>query len=107
MEKQKNKFDIFIYCEDDILFTKKNLKYWFDHKDVCIGNNYNLGFTRYEIKNKVPYSADQVAKSKYYVELLNKKYIVPDNPHCAFWIYDKSAKSHSDLVKFHMTSITK
>ena len=25
MENQKDKFDIFIYCEDDILFTKKKL----------------------------------------------------------------------------------
>ena len=26
MQNQKDKFDIFIYCEDDILFTKKNFK---------------------------------------------------------------------------------
>ena len=90
MKNQKNNFDIFIYCEDDILFTKKNFIYWLKHKDECIKNNYNLGFTRYEIKNKIFYSADQVAKSKYYVNLSNKKYIVPDNPHSAFWIYDKS-----------------
>jgi len=89
MEKQKNKFDIFIYCEDDILFSKSNFKYWLEHKDLCIKNNYNLGFTRFEIKNKTLYSADQVAKSKYYVNLSSKKYIVPGNPHCAFWIYDK------------------
>ena len=90
MEIQKNNFDIFIYCEDDIHFTKKNFKYWLKYKDDCIKNNYNLGFTRYEIKNRILYSADQIAKSKYYVNLLNKKYIVPHNPHCAFWIYDKN-----------------
>ena len=28
MKSQRNNFDIFIYCEDDILFDKKNLKYW-------------------------------------------------------------------------------
>ena len=47
-----------------------------------------LGFTKYEIKNRILYSADQVSKSKYFVNLLNKRYIVPDNPHCAFWRYD-------------------
>jgi len=90
MEKQKNKFDVFIYCEDDILFTKKNFHYWLLNKDLCIKNGYNLGFIRYEIKNRVLYSADQVAKSKYYVKLKNKEYVVPDNPHCAFWVYDKN-----------------
>ena len=53
MKKQENKFDIFIYCEDDILFTKTNFKYWLKYKDICIKNNYNLGFIRYEIKNRI------------------------------------------------------
>jgi len=97
MEKQKNKFDIFIYCEDDINFTKRNFRYWLNYKDACIRNNYNLGFTRYEINNKNYYSADQVAKSKYFVKLLNEKYIVPDNPHCAFWIYD--TKEFNNFIK--------
>jgi len=100
MEKQKNNFDIFIYCEDDILFTKKNFNYWLQHKDACIKNNYNLGFTRYEIKNKILYSADQVTKSKFYVDLLEQKYIVPDNPHSAFWIYDKNEFREFIKTKF-------
>ena len=97
MENQKNKFDIFIYSEDKILFTKKNFRYWLDHKDLCIKNDYNLGFLRYDIKNKTFYSPDQVAKSKYYVNLLNKKYIVPQNTSCAFWIYDK--KEFKSFIK--------
>jgi len=96
MEKQKNNFDIFIYCEDDVLFTNRNFNYWLNYKDLCLKNNYNLGFTRCEIKNKIYYSSDQVAKSRYYVNLLDKKFIVPDNPHCAFWIYDK--KEFNDFV---------
>ena len=36
MEKQRNKFDVFIYSEDDILFTKKNFSYWLKHKDICL-----------------------------------------------------------------------
>jgi len=100
MEKQKNKFDIFIYCEDDINFTKRNFRYWLNYKDVCIKNNYNLGFTRYEINNKNYYSADQVAKSKCFVKLQNKKYIVPDNPHCAFWIYDSNEFNNFIKTKY-------
>ena len=100
MESQKNKFDVFIYSEDKILFTKKNFRYWFGHKDLCIKNDYNLGFLRYEIKNKTYYSDDQVAKSKYYVNLLNKKYIIPQNTSCGLWIYDKNEFKSFIKTKF-------
>ncbi len=91
MEAQKDNYDIFIYCEDDLLFTKKNFKYWLENKDKCIENNYNLGFLRVEMnkKNKKLYSTDQVEPSNYYVELQNKKYLVLANSNCSFWIYDK------------------
>ena len=91
METQKDNYDIFIYCEDDLLFTKKNFKYWLENKDKCIENNYNLGFLRVEMnkKNKILYSTDQVETSNYYVELKNKKYLVLANSNCSFWIYDK------------------
>ena len=91
MESQKDNYDIFIYCEDDILFTKKNFKYWLAYKDQCIENNYNLGFLRTEVnkKNKKLYSTDQVEKSRYSINLSNKKYVVLANSNCSFWIYDK------------------
>ncbi len=91
MEKQKNQFDVFIYSEDDIYFSKKNLKYWLRHKNNCIKNKYNLGFLRVETnrKNKKLYSSDQISKSSYYVNLNKKKYFVLHNPYCGFWIYDK------------------
>ena len=40
IEKQKNKYDTFIYSEDDILFTKKNFKYWLRYKDICLKMNF-------------------------------------------------------------------
>ena len=52
MKSQKNNFDIYIYCEDDILFDNKNFNYWLKHKNTCIKNNYNLGFLRFEINKK-------------------------------------------------------
>ena len=78
MESQKDDYDIFIYCEDDLLFTKKNFQYWLNHKDKCIQRNYNLGFLRAEVnkKNKKLYSTDQVEKSQYYVDLSKKKYVI-------------------------------
>ena len=52
---------------------------------------------KYDIKNKTLYSPDQIDKSKYYVNLLNKKYFVPQNTSCAFWIYDK--KEFNNFIK--------
>ena len=52
MKKQINDFDIFIYSEDDVLFSKKNLDYWLKYKDICIKNNFNLGFLRIEKKKR-------------------------------------------------------
>ena len=92
MEKQKNRFDVFIYSEDDILFTKKNFNYWLNYKDVCIKNNYNLGFLRAELnkKNKKLYSTDQIEKANYFVKIMKKKFFVLKNPFYGFWIYDKN-----------------
>ena len=49
--EQKDIYDVFIYSEDDILFTKKNFNYWINFKDTCIKNNFNLGFIRIEKNN--------------------------------------------------------
>ena len=91
MEKQRNKFDVFIYSEDDILFTKKNFSYWLKHKDICLSSNFNPGFLRYEIsKEKKIYSTDVFKPLKEFTILNNKKYIINDlNPFYAFWIMDK------------------
>ena len=99
MKSQKNNFDIFIYCEDDILFNKQNLNYWLKHKDNCIKNNFNLGFLRFEInkKDKNYYSTDQIEQSSKFLNIAKKKYLVLANSNCSFWIYDK--KEFGDFIK--------
>jgi len=90
MEKQKDKYDCFIYSEDDILFSKKNFKYWLKYKQVCLKNNHNLGFIRIEKKNGKIFSTDIIRKINYFKKLDNKMFAVNDvNSYCAFWIYDK------------------
>ena len=81
MKSQKNNFDIFIYCEDDILFDKKNFNYWLKHKNTCIKNNFNLGFLRFEInkKDKNYYSTDQIEQSSKFLNIAKKKYLVLAN----------------------------
>ena len=91
-EKQKNKFDIFIYCEHDILFTKKNLKYWLQFKDELIKNNLNLGFLATEFNNSDNkfYSIHLQKKLINYVNIKDKKYMITPQAYCCMWIYDKA-----------------
>ena len=91
MFSQKDRYEIFIYGEDDIIFSKKNFNYWLKYKDFCIRNNYNLGFLRTEIKRKsnLLFSTDQVSKIKYYVNLYKIRFAKLENSYSAFWIYDK------------------
>jgi hypothetical protein len=92
MFSQKDKYEIFIFGEDDIIFSKKNFNYWLKYKDLCIRNNYNLGFLRTEVKRKsnLLYSTDQVSKIKYHVNLYKKKFAKLENSNSSFWIYDKN-----------------
>ena len=91
MFSQRNKYEIFIFGEDDIIFSKKNFDYWLKYKDLCIRDHYNLGFLRTEIKRKsnLLYSTDQVNRIKYYVDLCKIKFAKLENSNCSLWIYDK------------------
>ena len=96
MEKQKDKYDCFIYSEDDILFSKKNFEYWLKYKEICLKNNHNLGFIRIEKKNEEIFSTDLIKKINYFLRINNKVFAVNDvNSYCAFWIYDKK-----EFIKF-------
>lgn len=92
MFKQRDKFDFFIYGEDDIIFTKKNFYYWLKYKDICIKNNYNLGFLRVETrdKDKKLISSDQIKKIKYFCKIKNKLFAKLENPNYSIWIYDRN-----------------
>jgi len=92
MFSQRNDYEIFIFGEDDIVFSRNNFKYWLKYKDNTIKNNFNLGFLRVEInkKNNLLYSTDQISKIKYYVNIDNKKFVKLENSNCSFWIYDKN-----------------
>ena len=90
MFSQRNKYEIFIFGEDDIIFSKKNFDYWLKYKDLCIRDHYNLGFLRTEIKRKsnLLYSTDQVSRIKYYVDLCKIRFAKLENSYCSLWIYD-------------------
>jgi hypothetical protein len=101
IKRQLKKFDIFIYSEDDILFTKKNLEYWHNYKNECLVENYNLGFLlcEYDNKKKDFYTVRINNKLSKYIFLNNNKYIINDiNPYYCFWIYDSK-----ELEKFTRT----
>jgi hypothetical protein len=94
LKTQVELYDIFIYIEDDILIFKDTLNYWLKYKDMCINNNYNLGFIRIEINEKdeiywVDSPNRQIFSSITYIE--NQPFILNNvQTYCASWIYDKS-----------------
>ena len=90
LKKQKNQYDVFIYQEDDIFIPIQAYEYWIENKDICLTNNFNLGFLRIEIKNNTEYISDISNNLRNKLEIENKEYAINDiNPYCAFWIYDK------------------
>ena len=91
IKKYIKNFDVQIYLEDDILFTKENLEYWFLNKDSLVNNGYNLGFLRVENDDSGNlFCSDLWSKPSKIIEIQGRKYLVNDiNPYCAFWIYDK------------------
>ena len=44
MEKQKNKYNFFMYIEYDILFNKSNFNYWLKYNSVLKNQKLNVGF---------------------------------------------------------------
>ena len=90
LAKQKDEYDIFIYLEDDILIPKEAIDYWLTYKDLCISQNYNLGFLRVEKKNGEEYLTDLTIKLNKTLKIDDNKFIINDkSPYSAFWIYDK------------------
>ena len=93
--KLLNKYDYFIYQEDDIDFTYNNFKYWLKYKDICERNNIDLGFMRIEFNKKnnkwcfsdiVGYHEDW----KDIIEIDSILFTINKWNYKAFWIYDKS-----------------
>lgn len=101
IEKQRKKYDYFIYSEDDILFTRKNFQYWLKYKNSCIKNNFNLGFVRTEEKNKRIFLTDLFNKLKYKLKVSKQMFVVNTvNSYCALWIYDKKELNKFINTKF-------
>ena len=91
MLSQRDKYDVFIYLEDDILIPDKAVQYWFRYKDRLIKDKYNLGFLRVEYdENNIEYCTDIVVPMSRKVKLDAHMYVQNEtNPYTGFWIYDK------------------
>ena len=92
LESQIDKYDIFIYLEDDIILYKETLNYWLKYKDWCIKRRLNLGFLRIE-KSPLDGKNHWVdSGGKRLVNFPKKEYAVVNTvqEYCAFWIYDRN-----------------
>lgn len=103
MKEQKDKYDIFMYSEDDILIPKATFLYWLKYKYVT-QNGWNLGFFVIETdeNNEYAVNSGRSPDGKYNqcitktIDLNGYKFAINDqNPYCCSWIYDKT-----ELEKF-------
>ncbi|GEM_PF-2234556 len=90
VEENINEYDIQIYLEDDIKFTKDNLNYWLEFNEIVSRRGYNLGFLRIEFNGIEKYLTDVTKSLNKIIHIENTAYIVNEvNPYCGFWIYSK------------------
>ena len=93
IKKNIEKYDIFIYSEDDILIPKKAFKYWLDSKDELYSRGYLPGFVLIELNKNNEEIAVGFRNKKLIqkIEINDKHYLLNDNNrYMASWIYDKN-----------------
>lgn len=97
VEKYIDKYDVQMYLEDDIYFDNTSLDYWCRYKNLCINNDYNLGFLRIEKDDdNNEFLTDLTVLPKEIITLNEVDFLLNDiNPYFGFWIYEKS-----ELKKF-------
>ncbi len=81
VEQMADDFGAQIYIEDDIDFTLDNFNYWMKNKDICLQNDYNLGFLRIEYKgvNQV-YLTDLLKLPLKKIELNGQLFLMNEKP---------------------------
>ena len=99
VEKNIDNFDVQICLEDDIGFNAAAFEYWLRYKDICMRNNYNLGFLRTEMNaTGEQYITDLTVKLNTVKAMEDQQFLVNDNnAYCGFWIYDK--KELKEFIK--------
>ena len=60
--EQISNYSHFLYTEDDILFTKKNLDYWIKAREVLRESPYIPSFFRYEVTSEGEYVSSDVTE---------------------------------------------
>lgn len=91
MLEQRGKYDVYIYLEDDILFTNENLNYWKTYHDLCTKNDWYLGFLRKEQLGDSWVCTDIINPFSKKINIENKSFIINDiNPYTGFWIADSN-----------------
>lgn len=89
---QKNMYDVYMYLEDDILFTDINFEYWKKYHSICNNNGWYLGFLRKELNQNGEWVSTDVIK--HLNDKINLNNITftnnNNNVYSGFWIADKN-----------------
>lgn len=93
MEPRIDKFDYFMYIEDDIVVSAEVIKCWHKESIRLYPLGYLSGFLRIETNaNNIIVSTDQYKKTslKDIVNINGRYYYRPPNPYHGFWIYSQN-----------------
>jgi len=91
METLLNRFDYFMYLEDDIVVSFPALKRWRIESSWLYPKNHFRGFLRVERDADNGFvCTDQVKfpSKRHYFSLKKQMFLRPPNPYQGFWIYD-------------------
>ena len=89
-----NKYDYYIYSDDDVLITQNNFDTYLKHTKILNDDKIVYGFVRYEIKNELKYLNDLMPnRDNRNPEILywnDCNYFEPSNPHQSCYIISNS-----------------
>ena len=99
IEKQKNKYQYFMFLEHDIRFTEKNFQYYLKYQKSLSYKKFNLGFLIYENSNEdnQKYSIHLTKKLGNFININSQNFFINDlENYCCSWIYDQ--KQFNDFL---------
>lgn len=96
-----DKYDFFLYLEDDILIPRQTVLRWFHEKDNLKAHGFWPGFLRVELdgyRQLVASDFKHRATSPKIVEIRGSRYLSPPFEYQACWLYDR------DMLAEYLTS---
>lgn len=85
----KNDYDFVMYSGYEMIIPPKAIDYYLKYFKLCLDNKFNIGFVKTCIHKHNEYIVNLHEPLKRNYLYNTERYIICDNNHWGFWIYDK------------------